>query len=141
MKISTKPLNNGECFACTIKCAKKFFKDIDGHLSFAYWGRDFSAFSNTPRYYFLKNKIKGRIIASAHIYPQGKLTMDFYAIKTEMYTNELKEKFEKIILPSILLNYNEKIVNQGVIRKDTELIVELVKNNLIIHTIDNAINE
>ena len=67
--------------------------------------------------------------------------MDFYAIKTEMYTNELKEKFEKIILPNILSLYNEKIMNQGVIRKDTELIVELVNNNLVIHTVDNAINE
>lgn len=141
MKISTKPLNDGECFACTIKCAKKIFKNIDGNLSFAYSGRDFRAFCHTPRYYFLKNKINGRIIASAHIYPQGKLTMDFYAIKTEMYTNELKEKFEKIILPNILSLYNEKIMNQGVIRKDTELIVELVNNNLVIHTVDNAINE
>lgn len=141
MKVNKKPLNDGECFACNVAYAKNFFKDIDGQLNFAYYGRDFSAFNHTPRYYFLKNKIKGRIIASALVYPQGELIIDFYAIKIGTYTNEIKTKFEKTILPNIISLYKEKTSNQSVIRTVTELIIELENTELIIHKIETSINE
>jgi len=103
MKVKTRPLNNGETFACSIKKAKDTFKDTPIYLSFAYLGRDFSTFEETPDWYFYKKNIRGRVLSSMQMsenYPEP--ILGFYVIKEKLWGSELQDEYENKLLPAYL---------------------------------------
>jgi hypothetical protein len=93
MEVRIRPLNKGETFACSIRKAKKLFKDTDVILNFAFATRQYGLYNIYSR------KNNNRIIASMHMYnEQKRVLLNFYALKQDIFTEALKEEFENNFL-------------------------------------------
>ena len=64
MEVKVRPLNRGETFCCSVKTAKEMFKNTDIYLDFAYLGRNYRTWAETPDAYYWKRNVKGRILAT-----------------------------------------------------------------------------
>lgn len=134
MEVHVRPLNKGEIFPCSVKSAKKLFKDTEVNLNFAYTSRVYGTFLNTPDMFYSKNNIRGIVLSSMHIsagYTQP--TISFFVIKSSSYNLNLQKEFEASFLPQYLELYksmvNEKVQNS----ETTVMLVELVNDNLKLH--------
>ncbi len=134
MKIKSRPLNIGELFPCSFSRAKNVFKETDVFLNFSYTSRGYGTFANTPDAFYLKNNVKGKIIASMYTFPgNDKPLLNFFCIKATEYDDFLKQQFEIEILPSIFGFYSE-ILQKNAINHDTFVfLVELIDGCLKTH--------
>lgn len=108
MKVKSRPLNNGECFPCSMKKAKEIFADANVELDFSSVSRIYGTFKNTFDMYYLKNNIKGQVIASMYMYPKYNLpSLHFYVLKKQNYPEEIRREFEEDYLKLYLDFYNE----------------------------------
>ena len=134
MKVSVRSLNKGETFCCSVKCAKSIFQSTDVHLNFSFFGRDYSVLKESSRGYFLKNKIKGRVVASMTVYNvTSEAMLSFYVLKESQYPLEMKEIFENTYLPKFLEFYKVQIKNTDLICNEKTMIIELCNDEFKIH--------
>lgn len=134
MKVMVRPLNKGETFCCAMKDVKDIFKDTEVHLDFACYGRNFSTFAETPDGYYLKNHIKGYVIASSHMEARRKdAIISFYVLRERDFTAEMKKEFTKKYLPEFYKLYME-MQNYNEMQNVTMLIlVEWLDGKMILH--------
>lgn len=134
MKIQIRPLNKGETFCCSVRAAKEMFKNTDINLNFAFYSRDYGTFAHSPDAYYLKNNIKGRVIAA--LYAHNKTThtnLSFYVIKKNEFTQKIIEDFEKSFLPKFYDFYHNHLQIESLSDKTAMMLVELYKHQLIMH--------
>ena len=134
MEIKTRPLNTGETFACSFKKAKDVFKNTKVVLNFAYTGRDYGAFANTPSASYLKRNIKGRVIAFMCLYPSKERGMlCFFVIKKHDFNEPLKLDFEENFLP-LFYDFYKKLSSDLSLNTVSEvMLVELIGGKLKLH--------
>jgi len=134
MEIHCRPLNSGEMFCCSAKKAKDIFKDTEIHIDFAYLGRDFSTFAETPDAYYCKRCVKGRVIASLFMQSNNKKAiLSFYVLKESMFSYELKKEFEQVHLPEFYRLYQNLINDHTLSRSNVLMLVELIDGKLKLH--------
>ncbi len=137
MKVKIRPLNNGETFCCSVKCAKKSFKNTEIFLNFAFLGRDYATFANTPDSFYLKNKIKGRVIASLYAHSKtGKSILSFFVVKQEDFSQDLKEQFELVYMPKLIEFYLAQLKREGLSDHTKMILIELYNGKLLLHEHD-----
>ena len=134
MKITVRPLNNGEVFPCSLHIAKQIFRTTSIHLNFAYYGRDFGTFARTPDFYLVKKNIKGCVITSMYIREkQEDPILSFYVLKEMSWTKELKNEFEQTFLPEYYRLYNSLAFRETSENTTHMIITELVEGELKLH--------
>lgn len=134
MEVKIRTLNKGETFCCSVKCAKSIFKNTDVFLNFAFLGRDYSTFAHTTDAYYLKNKIKGRIVASLYAHSKTeKSILSFYVLKQCDFSQELKKQFELIYMPKLLDLYHAQLKKGGFSDHTKKMLIELYNGQLIFH--------
>ena len=137
MELKIRPLNRGETFCCSVKCAKSFFKNTQVFLNFAFLGRDYATFAHTSDAYYLKNKIKGRVIASLYAHSKTeKSILSFYALKQDEFSQELKKEFELLYIPKLLDFYHTQLKRDGVSDHTKMMLIEFYKGQLLHHEHD-----
>lgn len=134
MKVKIRPLNKGELFPCTLKRAKELFEETAVILDFAHTGRTYVTFANTPSGFYLKNEIKGIVIASMYMYPGIKdPLLSFFVLKKTEFTFQLQDEFENKYLPEFY-NFYHLLSNAGSGESQT-LLVELIDGKLRLHRV------
>ena len=134
MDIKTRPLNKGETFCCSFKKAKEIFKDTEVFLNFAYTGRHFSTFAETPDGYYWARNVKGKVICEM-LTSSGKERpiLSFYVLKEKNFSDELKDEFEQKCLPEFYRLYKE-LLNDHVLAQNTKMmLVEFFDGKLKLH--------
>jgi len=137
MEVKIRPLNKGETFCCSINCAKKIFKNTAVFLNFAFLGRNYSTFANTTDSYYLKNKIKGRVIASLYAHSKtGKSILSFYVLRQDDFSQDFKKQFELIYLPKLLDFYHSQLKRNDLLDHTKMILIEFYKDQLLLHEHD-----
>ncbi len=134
MEVNVRPLNKGETFCCSVKKVKELFKETSVHLNFAYLGRDFATFAETPdRYYWTRN-VKGKIIVSIQMHSrQEKPILSFYVLKERDFPVELKNEFEQKYLPEFYRLYIELFNDKSLTSTTKFMLVEYIDGKLKLH--------
>lgn len=134
MKVYVRPLNKGETFCCSVKEVKEIFKDTEAILHFAFFGRNYSTFAETPDGYYLKNKIKGYVIAASQMEARRKNPIiGFYVLRNNMFSIEMKKEFSQKYLPEFYNLYQEMQNVKGMQEITKLILVELLDGKLILH--------
>ena len=134
MEIKIRPLNTGESFLCSIKKAKEVFRDTSVTLSFAYTSRIYGTFSRTPDAFYLKNKIKGTVVASMAMHPTEKTPLlCFYVLKKKDISSQIQHEFETKFLLEFY-HFYQTIANDQTLNNSSEkILVELLNGRLNMH--------
>lgn len=136
MEIKSRPLNEGETFPCSFKTAKSIFKDTAVFLDFAYLGRSYAVFANTPDAYYLKHKIKGYIVASMNMQPREERSiLSFYVVRKRDFLPSLQTNFEKKYLPEFYDFYQRLLHTDTWEEKAVSMLVELADSELKSHIV------
>lgn len=136
MKVYFRPLNSNEIFPCSVRKAKEIFRNTDVTLSFAYGCRIYGAFLNTPPAFYLKNKIKGRVIADTTMYPRLKnMHISFFVIKAKDYNAQLQKEFEEKYLMEFYRLYESMLNDSTLNNKGVSMLVELIDGKLKLHVV------
>ena len=134
MKISVRPLNKGEIFCCSMKSAKMVFKNTNVHLDFSYLGRDYATFAETPDSYYMKKRIKGRIVASFYAHSNtDNAILSFYVVKESDFSPNLKDEFESTYLLKLYDEYLQQIAKEYPSDRTKMMLVELYNGELFFH--------
>jgi len=134
LEVKTKPLNAGETFCCSMKKAKELFNGTAVFLNFAYLGRDFATFAETPDRYYWKKSVKGRIIVSAQMRSrEERPIISFYVLREKDFSAELKAEFEQKYLPEYYRLYQELLNDQSLTITTKLMLVELFDGKLKLH--------
>ena len=137
MKVDVRPLNKGETFCCSVKRAKEMFKDTEVHLNFAFFGRIYGTFAETPDAYFMKKNIRGQVVSAMYIYSGVAASMlSFYVVKQNEFPHILKVRYETAFLPEIFRIYQEQMKKNALINQVKLVLVEVYQNQLIMHEFD-----
>ena len=137
MEIKIRPLNKGETFCCSVKCAKSFFKTTEILLNFAFSGRDYSTFAHTKDSYYLKSKIKGRVVASLYAHSKTeKSILSFYVVKQNDFSQNLKNQFELIYMPKLVDFYHSQLKREDLSDHTKMILIELYCGQLFLHEYD-----
>mgnify|MGYP003298527029 CR=1 FL=1 len=137
MEVKIRPLNKGETFCCSVKCAKSLFKNTNVFLNFAFLGRDYATFANTKDAYYLKNKIKGRVIASLYAHSKTeKSILSFYVLKQDDFSQDLKKEFELVYMPKLIDFYLAQLNVDGLSDHTKMILIEFYKGQLFLHKHD-----
>lgn len=136
MKVYFRPLNSNEIFPCSVRKAKEIFRNTDVTLSFAYGCRIYGAFLNTSPAFYLKNKIKGRVIADTTMYPRLKnMHISFFVIKAKDYNAQLQKEFEEKYLMEFYRLYESMLNDSTLNNKGISMLVELIDGKLKLHVV------
>ena len=137
MKIKIRPLNKGETFCCSVKCAKSFFHSTEIFLNFAFSGRDYSTFAHTKDSYYLKNKIKGRVVASLYAHSKTeKAILSFYVVKQNEFSQTLIDQFELIYMPKLMDFYQSQLQREDLSDHTKTILIEFYCGHLFLHEYD-----
>lgn len=136
MKVYFRPLNSNEIFPCSVRKAKEIFKDTEVDLNFAYGCRIYGVFANTPPAFYLKNKIKGRVIATITMYPRVEsININFFVIKAKDYNAQLQKEFEEKYLMEFYRLYESMLNDSTLNNKGVSMLVELIDGKLKLHVV------
>lgn len=135
MEIRVRPLNAGETFCCSVACAKRKFKDTELFLNFSFLGRDYATFAQTKDAYYLKNKIKGRVVASLYAHSEKRDSiLSFYVLKEKDITPKLKNHFEAVYLPKLMAFYRAQLSRKnGLSDQIRVILIELYEGQFFPH--------
>lgn len=134
MKVKTRPLNKGETFLCSFKRAKELFKDTSVMLNFAYTNRMYGTFARTPQAFYLKNNIKGAVIAHMGMYPrETEPLLSLFVQKKENISPKLQEEFETKYLPQFYDFYQRYFNDTSLNNQAISMLVELFEGTLKVH--------
>ena len=134
LKVLVRPLNKGETFCCSLAVAKNVFKNTEVTLNFSYYGRNYGAFNNTFFATYLKNKVKGYVIAKMSIESGCENPiLSFYVLKEKLFSKEQKRVFEEKYLPEFLQLYYERMSDKSIKFTHEFVMVELVDDKMILH--------
>ena len=134
MKVLKGAINKGETFCCTVQSCKKFFADTPINVAFAYCGRHYKTFAETSDGYYLKNKIRGYVVASMYMRQREESpTLRFYVMKDSQITTELREQFEQKCLPTVYQFYCQRVNDESLILDTRFILVELLDGAFKIH--------
>lgn len=134
MEIKKRPLNIGETFCCSMKKAKETFKDTNIFLNFAYVGRHFSTFAESPDGYYWHRNVKGRVICSMQTFSgQERPLLCFHVLNEKNFPVELKDEFEQKYLPEFYRLYQTLLNDQSLITTHKLMLVEFIDGKLKLH--------
>ena len=134
VKVMVRPLNKGETFCCSMKEVKNVFQNTEVELNFAYYGRNYSTFAETPDGYYLKNHIKGYVIAASYMEARRKdIILSFYVLKEERFTSAMKKEFSEKYLPEFYRLYTEMQSYSEMQDVKKLILVEYLDGKLILH--------
>ena len=134
MEIKTRTLNKGETFCCSFRKAKELFKNTDIVLNFGYTSRTFGTFIKSPTFFYVKNYIKGKVIASMYSYSNKETSLlNFYVVQEALFNENLKQTFEESYLPKFYDFYVNRASDTNLSLKTKVLLIEFVNGTLKQH--------
>ena len=134
MEVKVRPLNRGETFSCSVKTAKEMFKNTDVYLNFAYLGRDYRTWAETPDAYYWKRNVNGRIIAKMQTRSgEARPILCFFVVKESAFPLECKIEFEQKYLPEFYRLYETMFHEDSRCRNTKLMITEYIDNKLKLH--------
>ncbi len=134
MKIYSRPINEGETFCTSIKAAKNIFKNTEVKLCFGEFSREYNPYKNEIGYGYYKKNILGTVVAKMVLHPGVNCPLlCFYVINSKDISIELINTFQNDILQQLLEIYNQFILNNSLLQKNTVIWVEWRNDKFNIH--------
>lgn len=134
MRITVRPLNDGETICCTVKKAKEIFGDTDVTIDFAYYDRHFGTFANTKDRFYVDRYVKGRVVAS--MYAHGGVSetiLGLYVVKKVELTEDLRQQFENVFLEKFYEFYQRTVSDPLGVALSKCMLVELYDGKFKVH--------
>ena len=106
----------------------------DVQLNFTYGSNGFNKRLQHPVYRYANKEVVGKVIAYTILYLRQKDTLlNFFKIKEEEYSQELKKGFDEKFLPQFYDYYWENLRNQSILVGSKMLLIELLNGKLKKH--------
>lgn len=106
----------------------------DVQLNFTYGSNSFNKRLQHPVYHYANKKVVGKVIAYTILYLRQKDSLlNFFKLKEDEYSQELKKVFDEKFLPEFYDYYWENLHNQSILVGSKLLLIELLNGKLKKH--------